>query len=141
MSEVQNDRSHHRDHKQSRRSRNNRDGQRSMDAGRVSEATSPDTNVVLSAPKAEVRPLDPTPPADKFEVYCVHHLASRLEQEPTQSRTGMTSLRHLAVDRFGGATLFCDCLHRGPHEWPPSLQKLQTAVELDQFLTASMSEA
>jgi hypothetical protein len=63
------------------------------------------------------------------------------EQEPFNVRSNMTTLRHLAVDHFGGATLYCDCLHNGPHEWPPDLQRLETAIELDQFLTDSTNEA
>jgi hypothetical protein len=63
------------------------------------------------------------------------------EQEPFNVRSNMTTLRHLAVDHFGEATLYCDSLHNGPHEWPPSLQRLETAIELDQFLTDSTSEA
>lgn len=58
-----------------------------------------------------------------------------------QIRTNMTTLRHLQVDHFGEATLYCDCLHNGPHEWPPSMQSLHTAIELDQFLADSTKEA
>lgn len=88
-----------------------------------------------------VRPPDAAAPTDRIEVYCVYRLALLPEQEQFNVRTNMTTLRHLAVDHFGEATLFCDCLHNGPHEWPPSLQRLETATELDQFLTDSTSEA
>lgn len=67
----------------------------------------------------------------------MHHMASRIELEPMRIRTDMTTLRHLQVDHFGEATLYCDCLHNGPHEWPLSMQILQTAIELDQFIAAS----
>ncbi len=88
-----------------------------------------------------VRPPDIGAPQERMEVYCTHHMALTPEHEPFVTRNGMTTLRHLAVDRFGEATLFCDCLHSGPHEWPPSLQRLQTAIELDQFLTAWTRDA
>lgn len=88
-----------------------------------------------------VRPASIAPPAIRTEEYCVHHMASQTEREPMQLRENMTTIRHLRVDRFGEATLFCDCLHNGPHEWPPSMQRLETAIELDQFLTDSTSEA
>lgn len=68
-------------------------------------------------------------------------MASFTEHEPMQIRTGMTTIRHLQVDHFGEATLYCDCLHNGPHEWPPSMQRLETAIELDQFLADSTNEA
>lgn len=76
-----------------------------------------------------------------MEEYCIHHMASFIEQEPMQVRSNMTTLRHLQVDHLGEATLYCDCLHNGPHEWPPSMQTLHTAIELDQSLTDSTSEA
>lgn len=88
-----------------------------------------------------VRPPDIAAPIERIDVYCVHHLALMPDHEPINFRTNMTTLRHLAVDHFGEATLFCDCLHNGPHEWPPSLQRLETAMELDQFLTDSTSDA
>lgn len=89
--------------------------------------------------KAEkfVRPPEIAPPEVRSEEYCVHHMASRTECEPMQIRTEMTKIRHLQVDHFGEATLYCDCLHNGPHEWPPSMQILETAIELDQFVAAS----
>lgn len=90
---------------------------------------------------ADVRPPNIEAPTDRYDVYCVHHMASQVEAEPIHVRTNMTTLRHLAVDHFGAATLYCDCLHNGPHEWPPSLHPLETAVELDQFLAASTNEA
>lgn len=92
-------------------------------------------------PPQEVRPAEMAPPTERFDVYCVYHAASEVEEEPVQTRTGMATLRHLAVDRFGGATLYCDCMHNGPHQWPPSMQKLETAIELDQYLAASTNEA
>lgn len=88
-----------------------------------------------------VRPADIAPPTIRSEEYCIHHTATFSEGEPMQIRTNMTTLRHLQVDHFGEATLFCDCLHNGPHEWPPSMQKLETAIELDQFLADSTNEA
>ena len=94
-------------------------------------------------PAKFVRPDNIAAPAERMEVYCTHHLAILPELEPVNTRPNseMTTLRHLAVDHFGEATLYCDCLHNGPHEWPPSLQKIETAIELDQFLTASTNEA
>lgn len=90
-----------------------------------------------------VRPDGIPAPKEKLEVYCQHHMVVLTEQEPANIRPNseMTTLRHLAVDRFGEATLFCDCLHNGSHEWPPTLQKLQTVIGLDQFLNASTNEA
>lgn len=96
---------------------------------------------VASTESPWVRPSDIAAPEEKLEVYCMHHLAVLPDQEPINTRTNMTTIRHLAVDHFGEATLFCDCLHNGPHEWPPTLQKLETAIELDQFITASTREA
>ena len=88
-----------------------------------------------------MRPDDIHPPTVRSEEYCIHHMASRTECEPMQIRTGMTTIKHLRVDHFGEATLYCDCLHSGPHQWPPAMQKLETAIELDQFLADSTSEA
>lgn len=88
-----------------------------------------------------VRPADIPPPTIRTEEYCIHHLASHTECEPMQMRSNMTTIRHLQVDHFGEATLYCDCLHNGPHQWPPSMQRLETAIELDQFLADSTSEA
>ena len=88
-----------------------------------------------------IRPADIAPPTVRSEEYCIHHMASFRENDPMQTRSNMTTLRHLRVDRLGEATLFCDCLHNGPHEWPPSMQRLETAIELDQFLADSTSEA
>lgn len=84
-----------------------------------------------------VRPAEIAPPTVRTEEYCVHHMASFTDCEPMEERRYMTTIRHLQVDHFGEATLYCDCLHNGPHEWPPSMQKLETAIELDQFLTDS----
>lgn len=97
----------------------------------------------VAPPAKFVRPDDIAAPAEKLEVYCVHHYAVLPDIEPIHTRTNaeMTTLRHLRVDTFGEATLYCDCLHNGPHEWPPSLQKIETAIELDQFRTASTNEA
>lgn len=88
-----------------------------------------------------IRPVDIPPPTVRSEEYCIHHMASFSDGEPMQIRTNMTTLRHLQVDHFGEATLFCDCLHNGPHRWPPSMQKLETAIELDQFLADSTNDA
>lgn len=96
---------------------------------------------VATSTKPWVRPSEIEAPTVPIDLYCVLHSASKVEEEPVVFRNRMTTLRHLAVDRFGEATLFCDCLHNGPHEWPPSLQKLETAIELDQFLHASTNEA
>ena len=88
-----------------------------------------------------VRPADIEPPAERMEVYCTHHKALLTEHEPMHIRTHMTTVRHLPVDHFGAATLFCDCLHNGSHEWPPTLQRIETAIELDQFINASNNDA
>lgn len=96
---------------------------------------------VASADAPVIRPTDIAPPTVRTEEYCIHHMASFSDGEPMETRTNMTTLRHLRVDHFGAATLFCDCLHNGPHEWPPSMQKLETAIELDQFLADSTNEA
>lgn len=88
-----------------------------------------------------VRPEDIVAPTERVEVYCTRHMALVPEHEPMHIRTKMTSLRHLPVDHFGSATLFCDCLHNGPHEWPPTMQKLETAIELDQFINESNKDA
>ena len=105
----------------------------------------PVSGEMAAAPQADaadfVRPDEADAPTDRYDVYCVHHMALLTEHEPFAVRTNMTTLRHLAVDRFGEATLYCDCLHNGSHEWPPSLQRLETAIELDQFRTDSTSEA
>lgn len=100
------------------------------------------TVVVAATPPRFVRPDDIAPPIEKADIYCMHHMALTLEVEPfhTRPNSEMTTLRHLAVDHFGAATLFCDCLHNGPHEWPPLLQKVESAIELDQFLTASTND-
>lgn len=92
-------------------------------------------------PAAFVRPANMAAPTERMEIYCEHHTAVLPENEPMNIRTNMTTVRHLRVDQFGEATLFCDCLHNGPHEWPPTMQHLETAIELDQFLTASTNEA
>lgn len=98
--------------------------------------------VVAATPARFVRPGDIAPPTEKVDIYCMHHMALTPEVEPfnTRPNSEMTTLRHLAVDHFGAATLFCDCIHNGPHEWPPLLQKVESAIELDQFLTASTNE-
>lgn len=88
-----------------------------------------------------VRPAEMAPPTVPSEEYCIHHMSSTIECGPMQSRSDMTTIRHLRVDQFGAAILYCDCLHNGPHEWPPSMQPLHTAIELDQFLADSTSEA
>lgn len=85
-------------------------------------------------------PPDIAPPTERYDVYCTHHSASEIEHEPIVARRGMTTLRHLAVDHFGEATLYCDCLHYGPHEWPPTLQKTESAIELDYLVQASSSD-
>lgn len=87
-----------------------------------------------------VRPEDIQAPTERLEVYCTHHKAMLPEHEPMHIRTNMTTLRHLPVDHFGSATLFCDCLHNGAHEWPPTMQRTETAIELDQFINPSSSE-
>lgn len=98
--------------------------------------------VAVSSPDAPViRPADIASPTVRSEEYCIHHMASFSDGEPLETRANMTTLRHLRVDHFGQATLFCDCLHNGPHEWPPSMQVLETAIELDQFLADSTNEA
>lgn len=101
------------------------------------EPVVPQTAVTPTKP--DVRPPDIAPPTVRSEEYCLHHMANFTECEPMQTRTGMTTVRHLQVAHFGEATLFCDCLHNGPHEWPQSLQHLETAIELDQFVAASSS--
>lgn len=88
-----------------------------------------------------IRPDNIEPPTVRSEEYCTFHMANFSDGEPMQTRTNMTTLRHLQVDHFGEATLFCDCLHNGPHKWPPSMQRLETAVELDQFLADSTNDA
>lgn len=106
---------------------------------RPSVAAAPEAESASPVVKVEkfVRPPDIAPPTVRSEEYCVHHMASHIEHGPMEIRTGMTKLRHLQVDHFGEATLYCDCLHHGPHEWPLSMQVLQTAIELDQFIAAS----
>ncbi|MCO5225592.1 MAG: hypothetical protein M9953_09655 [Thermomicrobiales bacterium] len=143
MADVQNERTESRNRRRHRRPRGER-------GSRPEQQTTPETVETVSPvapvtavidPPQEVRPPELEPPTERFDVYCVFHAASEIEEEPVQTRTGMATLRHLAVDRFGGATLYCDCMHNGPHQWPPSMQKLETAIELDQFLAPSTSEA
>lgn len=147
MPDAQNERTNSRNN---RRGRNRRRGKRHHQeepsvVEYVPEPTTPEpVKQTEPTPAAKfVRPDDIAAPTEKLEVYCVHHLAILPEEEPVHTRTNaeMTTLRHLAVDHFGEATLFCDCLHNGPHEWPPSMQKIETAIELDQFLTASTNDA
>lgn len=144
MSDVQNERTESRN----RRRRRPRGERKPQVEQQVTEAVETAPTEPVSAPiiapkpvPGEIRPPEIQPPAERFDVYCALHAASILEEEPVQTRTGMATLRHLAVDHFGGATLYCDCMHNGPHQWPPSMQKLETAVELDQFLAASTSDA
>lgn len=152
MADAQNERTKSQGRRRRRRpqrGRNERPAQH-VEMREAADAPVPTPTAVDSAPRPEprhepeqplVRPDEIAAPTDRYDVYCVHHMASRVEAEPIHTRINMTTLRHLAVDHFGEATLYCDCLHNGPHEWPPSLQKLETAVELDQFVAASTKEA
>lgn len=117
----------------------NRDALERSEPSAVQEPPPPVSDTPSDTPI--VRPANLAPPTERTEEYCVHHMASFTECEPVQIRSNMTTLRHLRVDHFGEATLYCDCLHDGPHEWPPAMQTLQTAIELDQFLADSTSDA
>lgn len=147
MVDAQNERTNGRNRRRGRRRQSGPKQAPVEDQQRIQRAEPADDRVVLVDPlpepvaKApEVRPADIAPPTVRSEEYCIHHMASFTENEPMEMRSGMTTLRHLQVDHFGEATLYCDCLHNGPHEWPPSMQTLHTAIELDQFLAASTNE-
>ncbi|MCA9832509.1 MAG: hypothetical protein KC435_01045 [Thermomicrobiales bacterium] len=148
MSDVQNERTESRNRRRPRRHKSRPHAQSVAEtavepviAEEIPLSTPEPPQPAVSPAKPWIRPGEIEAPTVPIDVYCVLHSASAVEREPVVSRNGMTTLRHLAVDHFGEATLFCDCLHNGPHEWPPSLQKLETAIELDQFLHASTSEA
>lgn len=151
MTDAQNERTKGRNRRRGRRRQRGRETagaenppKQNLQAETAPEpARHPEPAPAPAAPVAEKpfeRPADIAPPTVRSEEYCVHHMASFRESEPMQIRSNMTTLRHLAVDHFGEATLYCDCLHNGPHEWPPSMQRLHSAIELDQFLAASTSE-
>jgi hypothetical protein len=143
--DAQNERTESGNRQRSRRSR----GGKRRDEGSppVIEANDPPPQAPVKpepapvAPLAFTRPPEIAAPTDHMDVYCEYHSPALPAIDPIEYRRDMATLRHLAVDRFGGATLYCDCLHNGPHAWPPTMQKLKTAIELDQFLAASTSEA
>lgn len=143
MADVQNERTDSRNRRR-RRPRGERKPQPQQQSPDPVEATTAEPArepVAIETPPTDViRPPEIEPPAERVDIYCVFHAASYVEEEPVQTRSGMATLRHLAVDHFGGATLYCDCLHNGPHQWPPSMQKLETAIELDQYLADSTNE-
>lgn len=141
MTDAQNERTKGRNRRRGRRRGGDIDAAQEETHVQVSEPAkaAPTPEVTLKAPV--VRPGNIAAPTVRSEEYCIHHMANFTDCEPMQVRTHMTTVRHLRVDHFGEATLFCDCLHNGPHEWPPSLQVLQTAIELDQFLAASTNDA
>lgn len=144
MTDAQNERTKSRNRRRGRQ-RNRGEADAPPVASAPVQPIAPPDPPILAKPVVEtapfVRPADIAPPSVRSEEYCVHHTASFAEHGPMQQRSGMATLRHLQVDHFGEATLYCDCLHNGPHEWPPSIQRLHTAVELDQFLNASTNEA
>ena len=145
MTDAQNERTNGRNRRRSRRRNKNQSSetrpQVEATAQQPAEAPAPEMPAIKAAPAEEVRPDEIAAPTVRSEEYCVHHKANFTECEPMQVRSHMTTIRHLQVDHFGEATLFCDCLHNGPHEWPPSMQRLETAIELDQFKAASTNEA
>lgn len=144
MVDAQNERTKGRDRRQRRR-RQRGSKQTPVENEQHVHQTEP-TPKLAPAPPAPViaapviRPDNIASPTVRSEEYCIRHMANFTECEPMQTRSGMTTVRHLRVDQFGEATLYCDCLHNGPHEWPPSTQILQTAIELDQFLAASTKD-
>ncbi len=139
MADAQNERTNSSGRRRGRRSQRESSAREPVTERIESPAPIPQTPVEKVPARFE-RPDDIVAPTVPMEVYCTHHMAMLPEHEPMQVRTNMATLRHLPVDRFGAATLFCDCLHNGPHEWPPTMQRLETAVELDQFINASSSE-
>lgn len=151
MADAQNERTKSQGRRRRRRPQRGRNDRReqqpevravpeTMETPQKPVATAPMPKMNTEPEKPLVRPDEILEPTDRYDVYCVHHMASEVEEPPIHTRMNMATLRHLAVDHFGGAKLYCDCIHNGPHEWPPSLQKLETAVELDQFVAASTKD-
>lgn len=143
MADAQNERTNSRNRRRGRGKNRNQEA-----ATPAPQAVQRNADIVVPTVASEpvrpakfVRPANITPPTERSEEYCTHHMASFTEHPPMQTRTDMTTIRHLQVDHFGEATLYCDCLHNGPHEWPTSMQILETAIELDQFINPSTSEA
>jgi len=66
-------------------------------------------------------------PSDRERAICVAAISVFAETFPVQHRRGMTTVRLRQVAEIGAATLLCDCLHEGPHEWPPALQPIVMA--------------
>ena len=67
-------------------------------------------------------------PSVREDVMCVRSFASRQEQPPFHNRRGLATVRRRLVDKFGAARLYCDCLHEGPHAWPPVYERLTDAT-------------
>ncbi len=145
MTDAQNERTNGRNRRRGRRrnKNSNTESRPPVEANMQPpvEEPAPVAPPVEAAPAAEIRPDEIAAPTVRSEEYCVQHMANFTECAPMQVRSPMPTIRHLQVDPFGEATLYCDCLHNGPHEWPPSMQRLETAIELDQFKAASTNAA
>ena len=65
------------------------------------------------------RPASRPVPADPEDVMCAASFASVQQVPPFHDRRGLATIRPRQVETFGAARLICDCLHEGPHRWPP----------------------
>lgn len=75
------------------------------------------------------RPAPRRVPSEPRRDMCIVSMTTLPETVPFYERQGMVTVKLQQVDRIGKATLYCDCLHDGFHEWPPSIQPIRIAPD------------
>jgi hypothetical protein len=70
-------------------------------------------------------------PTDPERAICIATVKVLAETFPIHHRRQMTTAKLQKVAALGAASLYCDCLHDGNHEWPPALQPIRIAASAD----------
>lgn len=102
--------------------RNERNPRRNRRRERQPAENTPDLDR-SPVPPSEKRPHGREPGGPETAL-CVHSYTPGQSHPPFHVRRGLATVRPRKVDMRSNATLMCDGLHNGPHEWPPALAPL-----------------